>query len=269
MLGREKDTLELRALYRQIVKAYRREFITPAGRLAVETQTAYALTLHFELAEEKDRPRMLHDLVNLLARCGGHLTTGFVGTPYLCLALTEGGAHDVAGRLFLRTDYPSWLYPVMRGATTMWEHWDGIRPDGSFWSEKMNSFNHYAYGAIGEWMMRALAGIDMARPGYSELVLHPRPIEGLSFVSAWQATPYGRVRCGWRIDESGSHFVTCQVPGGVTAVLVLENADLRQVTESERLLSSGIPGIVRAWQSEGDTMIELESGRYAFMWRNT
>ena len=266
VLGYEKDALELRGLYRKIVKAYRQEFITPAGRLAVNTQTAHALTLHFDLAEEKMRPRLVRDLVNLIEQNGGHLTTGFVGTPYLCLALTECGAHDAAGKLFLRADYPSWLYPVMRGATTMWEHWDGIKPDGSFWSKDMNSYNHYAYGAIGEWMMRALAGIDMAKPGYRELLLHPRPIEGLSFVSAWQLTPYGRVRCGWRIED-GEQAVTCTVPGGATAVLVLENAALPQVTEGERLISGGIPGIVRAWQSENDTMIKLESGRYSFKWR--
>ena len=266
VLGYERDVLELRSLYRRIVKAYREEFITATGRLAVNTQTAYALTLHFDLCEEKDRPRMVRDLVDLIEQNGGHLTTGFVGTPYLCLALSECGAHDAAGRLFLKTDYPSWLYPVTRGATTMWEHWDGIKPDGSFWSSDMNSYNHYAYGAIGEWMFRALAGIDAARPGYAALLLHPRPIEGLSFVSAWQKTPYGRVRCEWRVGEDGEHSVNCAVPSGATAVLVLENASLRQVTESERLLSSDIPGVVRAWQSEGDTMIELESGRYAFKW---
>ena len=126
----------------------------------MRTQTAYALTLHFDLAEEQDRPRMVRELVQLIEENGGHLTTGFVGTPYLCLALTEGGAHEAAGRLLLKSDYPSWLYPVTRGATTMWEHWDGVKPDGSFWSKDMNSFNHYAYGAIGEWLIRALAGID-------------------------------------------------------------------------------------------------------------
>ena len=265
-LGYERDALELRSLYRRIVKAFRQEFITATGRLAVPTQTAYALTLHFDLAEERDRPRLARDLVDLIEQNGGHLTTGFVGAPYLCLALSESGMHDAAGRLFLQPDFPSWLYPVTRGATTMWEHWDGVKPDGGFWSSDMNSFNHYAYGAIGEWMFRALAGIDAARPGYAELRLHPRPIEGLSFVSAWQKTPYGRVRCEWRVDDDGGRIVRCAVPCGATAVLVLENASLRQVTESERLLSSDIPGVVRAWQSEGDTLIELESGRYDFRW---
>ena len=266
VLGYEKDALELRNLFRHIVKAYRQEFISPNGRLAVRTQTAYALTLFFDLAEESHRPRMARELCELIEECGGHLTTGFVGTPYLCKVLTEFGAHDVAGKLFMRTEYPSWLYPVTRGATTMWEHWDGIKPDGSFWSKDMNSFNHYAYGAIGEWMMRCLAGIDMSKPGYRQLVLHPRPIEELSFVSAWQMTPYGRVEVDWRVEDDGEATVSCTVPGGATAVVVLEQADVRQITMGGKLITADIPGVTRAWQSEEDAMIELESGTYTFTW---
>ncbi len=265
VLGYEKDKLELNQLLKRIVRAYRREFITPNGRLAVRTQTAYVLTLYFDLAEEMDRPRMVSELVGLINERGGHLTTGFVGTPYLCLALTAAGAHDAAGQLLMKSDYPSWLYPITKGATTMWEHWDGIKPDGSFWSRDMNSYNHYAYGAIGEWMMRALAGIDMMKPAYGELLLHPRPIEELSFVSAWQKTPYGRVRCEWRI-EGDKHTVSCTVPAGTTAVLVLEQADLYQVTSNDKLLSE-TAGVIRAWQSDDDVMIELGSGKYRFDWR--
>jgi alpha-L-rhamnosidase len=148
----------------------------------------------------------------------------------------------------------------------MWEHWDGIKPDGSFWSRDMNSYNHYAYGAIGEWMMRALAGIDLMKPGYSEIMLHPRPIEELNFVSAWQDTPYGKVRCEWRV-EGKLHTVSCTVPTGTTAVLVLEQADLYQVTENDKMLSEAA-GVVRAWQSDDDVMIELGSGKYRFEWRD-
>ncbi|MBR0462796.1 MAG: family 78 glycoside hydrolase catalytic domain [Clostridia bacterium] len=266
VLGYEKDAMDLRNLYRRIVKAYRQEFITPNGRLAVHTQTAYVLTLFFDLCEEADRPRLVRELCELIEQNGGHLTTGFVGTPYLCKALTEGGAHDVAGHLFMKADYPSWLYGVTKGATTMWEHWDGIKPDGTFWSKDMNSYNHYAYGAIGEWMMRCLAGIDMSKPGYRELVIHPRPIEELSFVSAWQMTPYGRVRSEWR-DEDGTRHVNVSIPGGTTAVLILENTDVRQVCANGKILSEEITGVFRAWQSENDAMIELDSGSYAFSWQ--
>jgi len=265
VLGYEKDAAELAQLYRKIVRSYRREFLTPNGRLAVRTQTAHVLTLYFELAEEEHRPRLIHDLLTLIEERGGHLSTGFVGTPYLCLALTEAGAHDVAGQLLMKTDYPSWLYPITKGATTMWEHWDGIKPDGSFWSRDMNSYNHYAYGAIGEWMMRALAGIDMKKPGYAELVLHPRPIEELSFVSAWQKTPYGKVRCEWRI-EGDNHIVRCSVPAGTTALIVLEQAALADMTANDRAVSDAA-GVMRAWQSDEDVMVEVGSGKYSFVWK--
>lgn len=129
----------------------------------------------------------------------------------------------------------------------------------------MNSYNHYAYGAIGEWMMRALAGIDMMKPAYGELLLHPRLIEELSFVSAWQKTPYGRVRCEWRI-ENGWRRVGCTIPAGTTAMLVLEQADLYQVTSGDKMLSE-TTGVVRAWQSDDDVMIELGSGKYRFEWK--
>ena len=129
----------------------------------------------------------------------------------------------------------------------------------------MNSLNHYAYGAIGEWMMRALCGIDMTKSGYGELLLHPRPIEGLSFVSGWLMTPAGRVQCDWRITGD-EHQVSCQIPVGSTALLILEHADLHQVTESEKLLSE-VHGVFRCWQSDDDVMMELRGGKYAFKWQ--
>lgn len=128
--------------------------MTPNGRLAVPTQTAHVLALMFNLIEEKDRKRTIDTLVDYIKKNKYHLTTGFVGTPYLCHVLSQNGYSDVAYKLLLQTDYPSWLYQVTKGATTIWEHWDGIKPDGSFWSPDMNSFNHYAYGSIGDWLYR-------------------------------------------------------------------------------------------------------------------
>ena len=107
----------------------------------------------------------------------------------------------------------------------------------------------------------------MTEPGYRKLIIHPRPIEGLSFVSAWQKTPYGRVSCEWRVEDDGLRSVTGNIPGGATAVAVLEQAELCQVTDGEKRLSDSA-GVVRAWQSEDDVMLELESGSYAFKWRN-
>lgn len=122
----------------------------------------------FDLLEEKDRPRTAAMLADHVKENGTHLTTGFVGTPYLCLVLSRFGYTGLAYELVLQKEYPSWLYSVLQGATTIWEHWDGIKPDGSFWSDDMNSYNHYAYGAVGDWMYRVAAGIELIEPGYKK-----------------------------------------------------------------------------------------------------
>ena len=200
VLGYEKDQAELSQLLRRIIRAYRREFITPGGRLAVRTQTAYVLTLYFDLAEEIDRPRMVSELVELINERGGHLATGFVGTPYLCLALTEAGAHDVAGQLLMKSDYPSWLYPITKGATTMWEHWDGIKPDGSFWSKDMNSYNHYAYGAVADWIYEKAAGLRPLEAGFKKIRFAPEPDPRLGRLEVRFTSRAGEIASQWFYD---------------------------------------------------------------------
>ena len=257
ILGYEADVKELNELLEQVIAAFRAKYVDGNGLLTVRTQTAYALALHFELAEEKDRPKMLDELLRIIEERGGHLSTGFVGTPYLCLALTGAGAHDAAGRLLLQSEYPSWLYSVSKGATTMWEHWDGVKPDGSFWSSDMNSYNHYAYGAIGEWMMRRLAGIDLLEPAYQEISIRPRPVEGISHVNAWQETPYGRVECEWT-SAGGKRSVRCMIPAGTTAAVTLEAAKLDGLAADVSLTD--------ARETEAGVEIRLGSGRYEFEW---
>ncbi len=258
VLGYAEDAKALSERYEKIVSAYRNEYIGKDGLLTVRTQTAYVLTLHFGLAEEADRQKMLNELLKIIEERGGHLSTGFVGTPYICLALTGAGAHDAAGRLLMQREYPSWLYSVSKGATTMWEHWDGVKPDGSFWSSDMNSYNHYAYGAIGEWMMRRLAGIDLLEPGYRKMALRPMPIEGISQVSAWQETPYGRVECQWTA-EGGRRTVRAAIPAGAEAEVLLEKAEIGALTADIDLTD--------ARQTGEGVMIALGSGEYRFEWK--
>lgn len=168
VIGKPEDALKYEALHEKIVLAFRQEFVTPNGLVASPTQTAYTLVLMFDLLEEKDRHRTAKMLVDHIEENGVHLTTGFVGTPYLCLVLSRFGYTDVAYQLVLQKEYPSWLYSVIQGATTIWEHWDGIKQDGSFWSDDMNSYNHYAYGAIGDWLYRTAGGIELLEPGYKK-----------------------------------------------------------------------------------------------------
>ena len=257
ILGYESDVQELSELHDRVIAAFRKKYVGGDGLLTVRTQTAYALALHFELIEEADRPKMLSELLKIIDERGGHLSTGFVGTPYLCLALTGAGAHDAAGRLLLQSEYPSWLYSVSKGATTMWEHWDGVKPDGSFWSSDMNSYNHYAYGAIGEWMMRRLAGIDLIEPAYKAISIHPQPIEGISHVNAWQETPYGRIECEWKC-ENGRRAVRCAIPAGTTARITLEGAKTDGLKADAEMTG--------AIETADGVEIRLGSGAYAFEW---
>ena len=134
----------------------------------------------------------------------GHLTTGFVGTPYLLHALGNYGHADLAYSLLLSTDYPSWLYPVTKGATTIWEHWDSIMPDGSFWDKKMNSFNHYAYGSVMDWVYCFAAGINPTEEyeGYAHATITPHPDARLDFLSCTYETRNGKIEVKWEKDES-------------------------------------------------------------------
>ena len=170
------DAAKYAELLARIKDAFRREFVTGTARVGENTQTAYVLALHFDLLPEAQRAGAAARLAREI-RERKHLTTGFVGTPYLCFVLTRFGYLDEAYLLLNREAYPSWLYPVKQGATTIWERWDGQKPDGSFQDPGMNSFNHYAYGAIGEWMYRIMAGLDTDAdaPGYKRALIAPRP----------------------------------------------------------------------------------------------
>ena len=176
VLGKAEDAATYGALLDRIKAAFQREFVTATGRVGENTQTAYAVALQFDLLPEAMRAAAAGRLAQDI-RQRKHLTTGFVGTPYLCHVLSRYGYLDEAYLLLNREQYPSWLYPVKQGATTIWERWDGLKPDGTFQDKGMNSFNHYAYGAIGEWMYRVMAGIeiDPAAPGYKHTLIQPRP----------------------------------------------------------------------------------------------
>jgi alpha-L-rhamnosidase len=201
-LGKAADGRDYGALRDRIVEAFRSEYFTPAGRIAVRTQTACVLALDFGLAPPRFRDRVRDTLLDLIKENGGHLVTGFLGTPYLCRALADAGSLDAAYALLMREEYPSWLYQVAKGATTVWEHWDGLKPDGSMWSPDMNSFNHYAYGSIGEWLHSTVAGLasDESGPGYKRIRFEPRPGGGLTRAKASLKTMYGLASIEWRIE---------------------------------------------------------------------
>ena len=227
-LGLTADAEEYETLFEQIRADFQREFITETGRVVGETQAACALILAFDLARPQHVPRIAQTLADNLSRHGGRLTTGFVGTAYLCHALTRAGRHDLAGALLLNGEYPGWLNEVKLGATTIWERWDSLRPDGSMDESGMNSFNHCAFGSIGSWMMEELAGIQPAAPGYREILFSPGLIQGLTWVRASRETPCGTASCAWQC-EGGLITVDVTVPVNTSARLVLP--ELGQVYE--------------------------------------
>lgn len=219
-LGKEEDAKAYRALYELTLQSFREEYFTSRGRIVSETQTGCVLALHFHLAWDKDRDKILNTLLTNIGNHKNHLTTGFVGTPYLCHALSENGAHEMAAALFMREDYPSWLYAVNRGATTIWERWNSILPDGSFETSGMNSLNHYAYGSIGDWMYRKIAGINQLEPGYRRFYVRPMFVKGIEEAEASLECPYGKIVSSWSCKNKKIH-VRVQVPANTSAVIYL------------------------------------------------
>ncbi|MDD6676093.1 MAG: family 78 glycoside hydrolase catalytic domain [Oscillospiraceae bacterium] len=215
-LGR--DVAEYENVPAEAAKAFRREYMEN-GRVKNATQTACVLALYFDITD--DRAATAEQLNELIERAG-HLETGFVGTPYLLHALSDNGYAETAYDLLLRREYPSWLYPISKGATTVWEHWDGIKPDGTMWSTDMNSFNHYAYGAVADWMYGAAAGInsDPDRPGFEHIIFRPVTDRRLDFVKASIDTRRGTVASEWR-RENGRIKYIFTVPEGCGASVII------------------------------------------------
>ncbi|WP_448635592.1 family 78 glycoside hydrolase catalytic domain [Pedobacter panaciterrae] len=222
VLGKQDDVAKYTALLAEIKAAFVKEYMTPTGRLVSGTQTAYVLALHFDMLPEELRAPCAERLVANVRDYGNHLTTGFLGTPYLCHVLTRFGHNNVAYDLLMQESYPSWLYPVKMGATTIWERWDGIKPDGSFQTPDMNSYNHYAYGAIGDWMYRTIAGINSVadQPGYKSIVIAPKPGGKITNASAELETVYGTVKSAWTL-ENGLLKLDVTVPANTKAKIVL------------------------------------------------
>lgn len=192
----KQDISEYETLYQNIVAKFRETFSE------YKTQTECVLAVYFKLAS--DCEETVKQLVELIHAAKEQLQTGFVGTPYLLHVLSDYGYEELAYTLLLRKEYPSWLYPITKGATTVWEHWDGIMEDGSFWSKDMNSFNHYAYGAVADWVYGVAAGIRPMEnaPGYQQVIIAPKPDSRLDWLEASLETRYGKIYSGWRKQEN-------------------------------------------------------------------
>lgn len=265
ILGYEDDYQYFVDLEENIIKAFTDEFVTPNGKLAVPTQTAQILALMFNLLESKAKERAVEKLAELLEESDYHLTTGFVGTPYLNHVLTENGMNDAAYKLLFQKDYPSWLYQITKGATTIWEHWDGIKEDGSFWSTDMNSFNHYAYGAIGDWLYRKVSGIELdeASPGFKHFQIKPYVGNDLDWAEANLDSMYGPIRSYWKKGESGKMQLEVTIPPNTTALVSLLHAEKSKVRENGSKVDE-VEGIMATVENSDSLDLSLTSGKYTF-----
>ena len=253
ILGREDDAAYYRAMYDKIKAAYRHFRLGKNGRIWPHRQTAYVLALMADLLPEESKAQAAGILAGMVRKSGYRLGTGFLGTPYICEILCAYGYDDAAYGLLLNEDH-QWLYQIKKGATTIWEHWDAIRPDGTFQSERMLSFNHYAYGAVGAWLFQGVAGIniDEAQPGFKHIIIKPRPGGGLTEAQAVYQSMHGPIKSGWKI--SGDQLIVqVEIPANTTARVVIPDPYTIEVTED------GNPVSLKGGA------VEVGSGNYEFL----
>jgi alpha-L-rhamnosidase len=222
IVGETATAERMRKRAEAVKAAFAREFVTASGRLAYDDQTSYALAFVHDLIPPEHVEAAKGYFRAAIARSDGRIGTGFIGTPALLPALVRIGERELAGRVFLQEEVPGWLYQVKKGATTIWERWDAIMPDGSTHPEGMNSYNHYAYGAVCQWLFEAIAGFrpDPEQPGFKRIVFEPTIIAPLSPVSAHHDSPAGRIEAGWSLEGDKVTY-RVRVPDGSEGLLVL------------------------------------------------
>ncbi len=261
IIGKMEDVVKYQELANKYKNAFVKEYITPNGRLVSHTQTAYALALSFDLIPgnliEKAGNYFAQDVEKF-----GHLTSGFLGTPLLCSTLSKIGRDDLAFMLLNRKEFPSWLYPITMGATTIWERWDTQKPDGTI-IEGMNSFNHYSYGAVGEWMYTYIGGlrIDPENPGYKHILFHPHPGGGLTSANAEFLSVYGKIKSNWEFKDNYFSYEIV-IPANTTATITLPEAELENTILNGRKPKSDIQKKMK--QTDDGVVLELGSGTYRF-----
>ncbi len=263
-IGRHEESRRFEAMFEQVRRAFRNEFVRPDGSLTVETQTAYLLALAFDLVPADLREAAAAHLVRNIRDLDWHLSTGFVGIRHLNPVLTECGHAEVAYRLLLQDSYPSWLYPVKHGATTIWERWNGWTEEGGFFDPLMNSFNHYSLGSVGEWLFRHVAGIELDPevPGFKRFLLYPYPGEGLKHASGRYRSLHGEIGSRWQWDgRQFSWNVTIPPNTGATIAIPADPGSMPSINGK----AADQPGEGLRYLGRDDTRVRLEAvaGTYA------
>lgn len=264
VLGKEEDAVKYTDIFKNIKSAFTREFVTSDGQIKGNTQGGYALALHFNLVDEPIRARMTEHLLDAIKRYNNHLSTGYMTSHRLMLELSNNGHHDEAWRLINLCTVPSWGYMVKMGATTIWERWDGYVEGRGYQNPKMNSFNHFAFGSVGEWVWRNLVGLnpDEERPGYKHFIIRPRPAEGLTWVKGSYESIYGTIVSNWRIEQ-GQFNLDLTVPSNTTATVYLPAEEISNVFDNGQPVTQSAD--IKFIRMEDEyAVLDVTSGIYSF-----
>jgi len=267
-LGRKADAAKYHRLFEDIRAAFNEAYVAGDGRIKGDTQTVYVLALAFDLLPQDKRPAATEYLIEDIKARKGHLSTGFVGTKDLMLVLTRAGRVDVAYRLFHNRTFPSWGFSIRHGATSIWERWDGWRADKGFQTPRMNSFAHYAFGAVGQWMFQAIGGIDTADSGFKRIIIRPRPGGKLTFAKVRYDSIRGRIVSHWKLTRAGL-TMDVTVPANTTAAVHVPTTDAAAVTEGGKPAGRA-RGVTFLGMADGAAVYEVGSGTYRFVskgWR--
>jgi alpha-L-rhamnosidase len=264
VLGKNDEAQQYRRLFEDIKQAFNKAYVGEDGRIQGDTQAGYAIALHFALLPEKIRPRAVRYMLEGIDRYKGHMSTGFHSTYRMMLELTGSGHNDIAYKLINNRTFPSWGYSIDNGATTIWERWDGYVKGRGFQNKGMNSFNHYAIGAVGEWMYRVILGInnDDSHPAYEHFVIRPQPGGGLKWAKGSYNSIRGRIESGWSIN-AGKLRLDIAIPANTTATVYVPSKDARSVTEGGKPAGAA-SGVKFLRMEDGVAVYEVQSGSYSF-----
>jgi alpha-L-rhamnosidase len=252
-------------LFARIKAAFNSAYVDGEGRIKGDTQAGYALALYLDLLPDSVRPTAFRRMVAGIDAYKGHMSTGFHSTYRMMMELTRAGRTDLAYKLALERTFPSWGYSIDNGATTIWERWDGYVKGRGFQDKGMNSFNHYAIGAVGEWMYRVVLGInaDPAQPGWKRVVIRPRPGGGLAWAKGSYHSIRGKIEIAWRQPSADSFSLDVTIPPGVTATVYVPARDAARVSEGA-VPASSAAGVRFVRMDDGAAIFAIGSGQYRF-----
>ncbi|MCB2358530.1 alpha-L-rhamnosidase [Clostridium estertheticum] len=263
-LGKKEDAAYYRELQEEIKEAFCNEYVTPNGKISVDTQTAHIVALFMDLIPKEHRIRVAEVLKSKLVNKGTHLDTGFIGTTYISRVLSSIGANDFAYKLLINDDFPSWLYSVNMGATTIWERWNSVDPDGSVSSTGMNSMNHYAYGSVVEWIARDVCGLNPAfdGPGFKKALIKPQPFGYLKNASIRYKSVSGTYASSWKLMGDKKMKYHFEIPFNCEAEIILPDAKLHDI-----VIAGANP--LKAEEKNGNVILRVEAGKLEVSYKPT